>query len=139
MPAPVHSSETEDWSVEPPQPLQLMDAPRRTVCPIVCGTSGMVMSCGDGKLINGAGMNQLPAVLTINKTVTGPSGVTGMPVMTGIGGHPGPPEVMMKGGPRGHHGHILLGMSRKSTSTRARLRRGTEVFQRRPGVTTAAC
>ena len=67
-----------------------------------------MMSCGDGKLINGAGTNQLPAVLTINRTVTGTSGVTGMPVMTGIGGHP--PEVMMKGGPRGHHGHILLRM-----------------------------
>ena len=98
-----------------------------------------MMSWGDGKLINGAGTNQLPAVLTINRTLTGTSGVTGMPVMSGIGGHPSPPEVMMKGGPRGHHGHILLGMSRKSTSTRACLRSGTEVFQRRPGVTTAAC
>ena len=59
--------------------------------------------------------------------------------MIGIGGHPGPPEVMMKGGLRGHHGHILLGMCRKIASTRARLRSGTGVSQRRPGVITVAC
>ena len=36
-----------------------------------------------------------------------------MSAMTGIGGHLGPPEVMRKGCLRGHHGHILLRMSRK--------------------------
>ena len=70
----------------------------------------------DGKLINGAGMNELPARQTINKIVIG---------INGAAGHPGPPEVMMKGGPRGHRGHIRFFLNRKSISTRARLLSGT--------------
>ena len=45
----------------------------------------------------------------------------GFPAMTGIVGHLGPPEVMKKGGLRGHHGHMRLRMKRNSTSTRAPL------------------
>ena len=58
------------------------------------------------------------------KIVIGTNGAAGFPAMTGTGGHPGPPEVMMKGGLRGHHGRIRLILNRKSTSTRARLRVG---------------
>ena len=68
----------------------------------------------DGKLINGAGTNELPAILRINRNVIGTSGVAGMPAMIGIGGHRGPPVVMMKGGLRGHHGRVSLTLSRKS-------------------------
>ena len=92
----------------------------------------------DGKLINGAGMNELPARQRINKIVIGTNGAAGIPAMTGIGGHPGPPELMMKGGPRGHHGHIRFFLNRKSTSTRARLLSGTEATQGRRGVITVA-
>ena len=35
---------------------------RRTVCPIVCGIGGMRIHRSDGKLISGAGMNELPAI-----------------------------------------------------------------------------
>ena len=69
---------------------------RRTVCPIVCGTGGMRINRSDGKIINVAGTNESPAILKINRTVIGTSGVAGMPAMTGIGGHLGPPELMMK-------------------------------------------
>ena len=75
-----------------------------------------MINCGDGKLTNGAGTNQLPAMLRINRTVIGTIGVNGMPVKAGIGGHPRPPEVTMKVSPRGHHGRIPLKMGRKSTS-----------------------
>ena len=114
--------------------------------PIVCGIGGMRIHRSDGKLINGVGMNELPARQGINKIVIRISGaagnpamIVGMPAMTGIGGHLGPPEVMMKGGLRGHHGHILLRMNRKSTSTRARLLNGTEASQRRPGEIIVEC
>ena len=119
---------------------------RRTVCPIVCGTGGMRIPRNDGKLINGVGMIELPARQRINKIVIGINGAAGNPAMTadfpittGIGGHPGPPELMMRGGLRGHHGHILLIMSRKSTSTRVRLLSGTETSQRRHGEITVEC
>ena len=82
-----------------------------------------MMNCGDGKLTRGAGTNQLPPVL---RTVIGTSEFTGMPVTTGIDGHLGPPVATMKGGPRGHHGRVSLTVSRKSSSTRAHLRSGTE-------------
>ena len=91
---------------------------RGTVCPIVCGTGGIKIHHSDGKLINGAGMNELPARQRINKIVIGINGAAGnpaacTPAMTGIGGHPDPPELMMKGGPRGHHGHIRFFLNRK--------------------------
>ena len=118
----------------------------RTVCPIVCGIGGMKTHRNDGKLINGAGMIERPARQRINKIVIGINGAAGnlamtadFPITTGIGGHPGPPELMMKGGLRGHHGHILLNVSRKSTSTRARLLSGTETSQRRPDEITVEC
>ena len=112
---------------------------RRTVCAIVCGTGGMKIHHSDGRLINGAGMNELPARQRINKIVIGINGAAGSPSITGIGGHPGPPELMMKGGPRSHHGHIRFFLNRKSTSTRARLLSGTETNHRRPGVITVEC
>ena len=100
----------------------------------------------DGKLINGAGKNELPAIRRINKIVIGINGAAGnpsmtvrIPALTGIGGHRGPPELMMKGGLRGHHGHNRFFLNRKSNSTRARLLSGTEASQRRLGVITAAC
>ena len=96
--------------------------------------SEMRIHRSDGKLINGAGTNESPSMPRVNRTVIGTSGVSGMPAMTGIGGHLGPPVVMMKCGLRGHHGHNLVRMIRKSTSTRARFQSGTEVSQRRPGV-----
>ena len=117
VPAPAPSPQTEEqgWRTQTPQSTRLMREQERigvsnlpsrcsswthltwrTVCPIVCGTGGMMMICGDGKLIDGVGTNQLPAVLRINRILTGTSGVAGMPAMTGIGGHLGPPEVMMK-------------------------------------------
>ena len=74
-----------------------------------------MMSCGDGKLTHGAGTNQLPSVPRFNRTVIGISGVTGMPVTTGIDGHLGSPVATVKGGPRGHHGRVSLtvGVGRK--------------------------
>ena len=100
----------------------------------------------DDKLINGAGMNELPARQRINKIVIGINGAAGnpaitagIPAMTGIGGHPGPPELMMKGGPRGHHGHIQFLLNRKSISTKARFLSVTEASQRRPGEVTVVC
>ena len=84
-------------------------------------------------------MNELPARQRINKIVIGTNGAVGIPAMTGIGGHPDPPELMMQGGPRGHHGHIRFLLNRKSTSTRARLLSGTEASQRRPGEITVEC
>ena len=77
-------------------------------------------------LINGVGTNELPARQKINKIVIETNGAAGIPAMTGIGGHPGPPDLMMNGGPRGHHGHVR----RKSTSTEARLLSGTETSQK---------
>ena len=69
-----------------------------------------------------SGTNELPAIHRINKTVVGTNGADGgFPAMNGIGGHLGPPEVVKKGGLRGHHGHMRLGMKRNSTSTRAPL------------------
>ena len=50
---------------------------RSTVCPIVCGISGMRIHRSDGKLIKGAGTTELPAVLRNNRTVIGTSGVAG--------------------------------------------------------------
>ena len=81
-------------------------------------------------------MNKI--VIGINEAAGNPAMTAGFPTMTGIGGHPGPPELMMKGGPRGHHGHIQFLLNRKSTSTKARLLSGTGTSQRRPGEIIAA-
>ena len=64
-------------------------------------------------------------MIGINGAAGSPAMTVGIPAMSGIGGHPGPPEVMMKGGPRGHRGHIRFFLNRKSISTRARLLSGT--------------
>ena len=103
---------------------------RRAVCPILCGIGGMKISHSDGKLINGTGTNELPAIKRINKIGIGTNGAIGTMIIIGIGV---PPELMMKGGLRGHHGHSRLIQRRRSTSARARLLSGTETSQRRPG------
>ena len=147
MPAAVRQSETEEWHGQPLQPLQILDALRlENSVPIVCGTGGMKIHHSDGKFINGAGMNELPASQGINKIVIGingaagnPAMTVGIPAMTGIGGHPGLPELMMKGGPRGHHGHFRFFLNRKSTSTKVHILSGTEASQRRPGEITVVC
>ena len=62
VPAPVRQSETEEWHVQPHSHYRSWThLVRRTVCPIVCGAGGMKIHHSDGKLINGAGMNELPA------------------------------------------------------------------------------
>ena len=69
-------------------------------------------------------------VIGINGAAGNPPLTVGIPAMTGIDGHLGPPELMMKGGLRGHHGYIRFLLSQNSTSTRARLLSGTEISQR---------
>ena len=100
------------------------------LCPILCGIGGMKTHRSDGKLINGTGTNELPAIQSINKIAIGTHGEFGTMIIIGIGG---PPELMTKGGLRGHLGHSRLIQRRSSTSTRARLLIGTETSQRRPG------
>ena len=78
---------------------------RRAVCPIVCGIGGMRIHRSDGKLINGIGTTELSAIQSINKIVIGTNGAVGITVTSGSGG---PPELMMKRGLRGHHGHSRL-------------------------------
>ena len=56
-------------------------------------------------------MNELPARRRINKIVIGTNGAIGATIIIGLGGQP---ELMMKGGLRGHHGRISLTTGRKS-------------------------
>ena len=74
---------------------------RRTVCQTVCGIGGLVIDSW-----------WRPPVLSLIKTVIGISGTTGL-VVTGIGGHPGPPVATMRGGLHGHRGHASLSQRAK--------------------------
>ena len=140
VPAAVPRLETEEWSVQPSQPLQILDAP-----PPENSVPDRLWDWWNEDPPRRWQIDQwrwnereLPAIRRINRTVIGTSGVAGMSAMTGIGGHLGPPEVMMKGCLRGQHGHILLSMSRKKV-LRQEPASGVGRSQKRPGLTTAAC
>ena len=85
-------------------------------------------------LIHGTSMGLWPPALDINRITVEITGIAGMP-MIGINCHLGlHVAIMMMGGRRGHSGMV----SRRSTSTRARLQNGTEITLRKPGVTIVA-
>ena len=147
MPAAVRLSETAEWHVQPLQPLQILDAPRleNSVPDRLWDwwsedppQRWQVDQWRWNDRASSQTENQ-QIVIGINGAAGNPAMTADFPITTGIGGHPGPPELMMKGGLRGHHGHILHNMSRKSTSTRARLLSGTETSQRRSGEITVEC
>ena len=122
VPAAVRLSEAGEWHVQPLQTLQILDAPRPE--------------------------NSVPDRLWDWWNEDPPQrwqvdqwrwNERASSQTEGIGGRPGPPELMMKGGPCGHHGHIRFLLNRISTSSRARFLSWTEASQRRPGVITVAC
>ena len=71
--------------------------------------------------------------LDINRITVGISGIAGMPLF-GINGHLGLHVAKMMGGRRGHSGIV----NRRSTSTRARIQKGTEITLRKPGAVIVA-
>ena len=120
-PAPAHSSEAPEQSVQlsPPMPMQLMNTR---------GIGGMKINNGScckfnpgTMLIHGTSMGLWPHTLDIKRITVGISGIAGMP-MIGINGYLGLHVAMMMCVVAA----TVALVNRRSTSTRARLQNGRE-------------